>query len=227
MSDVTENPGSGQDDPATQPDPMPPRPTPPAGVPQQPPGLHPDDAAGGSQAAGASPGLPGAPPSQEPSSWAGWAPPASSRGLAQHRLNPSLGWIVAGVLALAVVGLAVALGTTGGSAPARASSPSIGPRQPVVPAPGFFGPAGGGGVVGTVASVGFGTFTVTALSGQSVTVDEQSSTTYYVGSTSASPSAVGTGDRVLVQGSRSGTVVKATRVILLGSGAFGSGFGPR
>jgi hypothetical protein len=67
-------------------------------------------------------------------------------------------------------------------------------------------------VVGAVASVGSGSFTVNARSGQTVTVDEQSSTTYYTGTTSASSSAVVTGARVIVQGTRTGNTVTATRV---------------
>jgi hypothetical protein len=78
-----------------------------------------------------------------------------------------------------------------------------------------------------VTSVGSGTFTVTGLSGQLVTVDEQSSTTYDQGATSASAAAVVQGSRVLVLGSRSGTTVMATRVIVLPAGGFGGagGFG--
>ena len=78
-------------------------------------------------------------------------------------------------------------------------------------------------MVGTVASVGTDSFTVTSFSGQSITVDEQSSTTYYSGGASASASAVVQGVRVMVQGSRSGNTVTATRVVVLPSGGFGSG----
>ena len=84
-----------------------------------------------------------------------------------------------GALALAVVGLSVALGLGNSSSP-RISAPF----GATVPGPrGTFGgraPVGGSfanlGVIGTVASVGSGSFTVTARSGQFVTVDEQSST---------------------------------------------------
>jgi len=79
-------------------------------------------------------------------------------------------------------------------------------------------------VAGTVSSVGSGSFTVDAVSGQTVTVQEQSSTTYYVGRTSGSASSVLQGAKVAVQGSRSGNTVTATRVEILPSGS--SGFGP-
>ncbi len=78
-------------------------------------------------------------------------------------------------------------------------------------------------MAGTVATVGSGSFTVTDHTGQTVTVDEQSSTTYYSGATSASSSAVVTGARVAVQGTRNGTTVTAARVVVLPAGGFGFG----
>jgi hypothetical protein len=138
-------------------------------------------------------------------------------------------WIVAAALALAVVGLSVAL-AVGNSAPAGLRAPIV---RPAPVAPGSAGnrsPFGGNfatlGVAGTVTSVGSGTFTVTGVSGQLVTVDEQSSTIYDQGATSASSAAVLQGSRVLVLGSRSGTTVKATRVIVLPAGGFGGFAGP-
>ncbi|HYA69368.1 MAG TPA: DUF5666 domain-containing protein, partial [Acidimicrobiales bacterium] len=97
----------------------------------------------------------------------------------------------------------------------------LGGRFPnTLPGPGFFGGAAGTlAVVGTVASVGTNSFTVTARNGATVTVDEQSSTTYFSGATSASSSAVVKGARVAVQGSRSGNTVTATRVVVLSAGA--------
>jgi hypothetical protein len=111
-----------------------------------------------------------------------------------------------------VVGLSVALATNGSSSneevlPFNPSVlPSFGQRLPSL------------GVVGTVANVGTDTFTVNAVSGQTVTVDEQSSTSYYNGATTASSSIVITGARVFVLGTRSGTTVTARRVVVLGSG---------
>jgi hypothetical protein len=154
-------------------------------------------------------------------------------------------WIVAGVLALAVVGLSIALATTNANTapvagPLRGSAGRFGGgsgasgRAPGSSGAfggsgfsggsgtsgGFFG--GGGGVFGTVASVASGSFTVTDFSGQTITVDEQSSTVYDSGPTSATSSAVVTGARVAVQGTRSGNTVTATRVIVLPTGGFGS-----
>ena len=129
--------------------------------------------------------------------------------------NVAVAWAVAGVLALTVVGLSVSLATTGSSTP-------VGPiaRAPGITAP--FGGRGGvfgrQGVIGTVASVGSGSFTVTDRSGTTVTVDEQSSTTYYNGSTQATSSIVTAGANVVALGSRSGNTVTATRVILLPPG---------
>jgi hypothetical protein len=81
-------------------------------------------------------------------------------------------------------------------------------------------------VIGTVASVGSDRFTLTARSGQVVTVDEQSSTTYYSGGKSTSSSAVAKGDIVLVQGSRNGNTVAATRVNVLPAGPLERPGGP-
>ena len=79
----------------------------------------------------------------------------------------------------------------------------------------------GSRVFGRVTSVGNGTFTVAGRTGASVTVDEQSSTTYYNGGTSATVGTVTTGERVAVQGTRSGTTVTAERVTVLPAGGFG------
>jgi len=170
--------------------------------------------------------------------WGGWAPgpwgpaPEASRtggGFGAVLRSATTAWIVAGVLALAVIGLSVALASSntatvrvatpfggsgrnfGGLSP-RSGGPSTGTLTP------GFGGGAGLGVFGTVASVGSGSFTVTDFSGQTVTVDEQSSTVYFNGATSASSSAVVTGARVAVQGSRSGNTVTATRVVVLPSG---------
>lgn len=169
----------------------------------------------------------GPPPGQGPPPGYGWAGSSSSPPPGGGFLrNVTVAWIVAGVLALAVVALSVAL-ATGSSSPARFSSPF----RPSAPnsgrpfaGPGFFGGNTGGlGAFGTVASVGTGSFTVTERAGQMVTVDEQSSTTYYNGSSTASSSAVVVGARVAVQGSVTGSTVTATRVDVLPAGGFGAG----
>jgi len=58
--------------------------------------------------------------------------------------------------------------------------------------------------------------------GQKVTVDETSSTTYQNGASSASASAITTGEDVLVLGTTSGTTITATQVIVQPTGAGGS-----
>lgn len=78
-------------------------------------------------------------------------------------------------------------------------------------------------MIGTVASLGSNQFTVNALSGGTVTVNEQSSTTYYNGGAKATSSAVVTGARVVVEGTRTGNTVSAERVVVLGTGPFGGG----
>ena len=57
-------------------------------------------------------------------------------------------------------------------------------------------------------------FTLTTSAGQMVTVDEASSTKYEKGTSSASESAVTKGERVLVLGTVSSTIIKATQVIV-------------
>jgi hypothetical protein len=57
-------------------------------------------------------------------------------------------------------------------------------------------------------------FTVSTSTGQKVTVDEVSSTTYQKGSSSTSSRAVTTGEPVLVLGTTSGTTITATQVIV-------------
>ena len=138
-----------------------------------------------------------------------------------------MAWTVAALLALAVVGLSVALGTRHGGALRMPAPFGAGPRLPG-PAAGGFGAGGFRGnlaTAGTVTSVGSGTFTVTDRSGQVVTVDEQPSTIYSSGGNSASSSAVVSGARVFVQGIRNGSTVTATRVVVLNGSGFGGGFG--
>ncbi len=164
-------------------------------------------------------------------------PPNGSGTRRSKRLlaNRATGWVVAGVLAGAVVGLSVALVTT-------SSSPTASFRIGVT-APGRFGgglapgrlnPGGGPfggrigpgvrGVAGTVDKVSASKFTMTSNTGQELTVDEQSSTTYRKGTSSASKSAVTAGIHVIVLGSTSGSTINATQVVILaaGDGYFGS-----
>lgn len=174
------------------------------------------------------------PPGQGPPpgyGWVGWPEPgpyavpsgSGHRGVSGILRNTTAAWIVAGVLALTVAGLSAAL-AAGSSSPARISTPiggfAPGSGRSFGGRPGFSGGTFSNlGVFGTVASVGTDSFTVTGRSDQTVTVDEQSSTTYYSGATSTSSNAVVTGARVAVQGTRSGDTVTATRVTVLPAGA--------
>lgn len=192
---------------------------------------------------GAGYGPPAGPDSGFPPQGPGWVQPPSreekppaDKGSSGNTFwsflrNVWIAWIVAGVLALAVIGLSVGLATANSSVPARASAPF-----------GRFGPAFGGGggggggfgangpggasgsssgflpgVFGTVTSVSSGSFKVNSRLGGTVTVDETSSTTYYNGSTKASSSVVSKGANVMVQGTQSGNTVTATRVRVIQS----------
>jgi len=64
---------------------------------------------------------------------------------------------------------------------------------------------------------------MTSTGGSRVIVDEQPSTVYRNGRTSATSSAVASGDRVLVIGSTTGSTITATEVIVLPAGGFGFG----
>jgi hypothetical protein len=134
-------------------------------------------------------------------------------------------WVAAAALMCAVIGLSVALAT---SQSATATSPSATATSPSAtaghPGPGS-GAAGGGGsnarsgpaaggAAGTVGSVSTSSFAMTTSAGQQVTVNEASSTTYQNGTSSASASAITTGESVLVLGTTNGTTITATQVIV-------------
>jgi hypothetical protein len=174
-----------------------------------------------------------APPDQDV---AGATPPAGPRAGRSKRVlaHRSTGWVAAGVMACAVVGLSVALATT-------SSSPTAAFRNGVT-APGRFGGVhtpgrpyfgggpfagrfglGSGAVSGTVDSVSASKFTMTTSTGKKLTVDEQSSTTYRTGTGSAPASAVTHGAHVIVVGSTSGSTITATQVVVFP--ATGSYFG--
>jgi hypothetical protein len=143
------------------------------------------------------------------------------RGLGAFLGSLTVAWITAGILTLTVVGLAVALAATHPGS-ARVARPFA---RAGAFGGGFAGgrvgrPFGTSGVVGRVTAVRSGSFTVDARSGQTVTVDEQPSTSYYKVATSSSSSAVTNGVQVLVQGSRTGETVQATRVVVLPAGSF-------
>lgn len=143
------------------------------------------------------------------------------------------GWVVAGVLACTVVGLSVALASTP-SPVTRFPAGAVVPGRSGTTAPGGFPYSGGvfGGrsgvgsrpVTGTVARISASRFTLATPTGETWTVDEQSSTTYRKGTAPASAAAVTHGARVLVFGSSSGSTIKATQVVVLSGnrGSFGS-----
>jgi hypothetical protein len=79
-----------------------------------------------------------------------------------------------------------------------------------------------GGAAGTVDSVSKSSFTLTTSAGQKVTVNEASSTKYVKGTSSISASAITKGTRVLVLGTVSSTIIKATQVIVHTTGGGGS-----
>ena len=136
-------------------------------------------------------------------------------------------WTMTAVLTCAVIGLA-ACGTssataTSPSAPAAGSGSAGGLGSGGAGSNARSGPASGG-ASGTVVSMSASSFTMSTSAGQKVTVDETSSTTYQNGtsSTSASVSAITTGEDVLVLGTTSGTTITATQVIVQPTGGGGS-----
>jgi len=160
--------------------------------------------------------------------------------LLSNRLS---GWIVAGALMLAVIGLSIGLATSpsataaptvpgGGVAGAAGGAGSNG--QPGPAAGGGLGGGGSnarsgpaeGGATGTVDSVSTPSFTISTATGQKVTVNEASSTTYQNGTSSTSASAITTGESVLVVGTvnaaTGGTTIAATQVTVQPTGDGGS-----
>jgi hypothetical protein len=73
-----------------------------------------------------------------------------------------------------------------------------------------------------VSSVSTSGFALTTATGQKVTVDEASSTTYQSGTSSSSANAITAGEGVLVLGTTSGTTITATQVIVQPAAVGGS-----
>jgi hypothetical protein len=141
-------------------------------------------------------------------------------------LSRKITWIAAAALACAVIALSLALGTSRTSTSAAAGNPAPGNGAARGPAAGGgsnarSGPAAGG-ASGTVASVSTSSFTLTTATGQKVTVNEASSTTYQDGARSTSATAITTGEPVLVLGTTSGTTITATQVTVQPTGSGGS-----
>jgi hypothetical protein len=123
--------------------------------------------------------------------------------------------LVASAIVLSACGTSSAIATSP-SATASGSAGSPGSRGTGSNA--RSGPAAGGSA-GTVASVATGSFTISTSAGQKVTVDEASSTTYENATSSASSSAIATGENVLVLGTTNGTTIAAAQVVVQSSGA--------
>jgi hypothetical protein len=144
--------------------------------------------------------------------------------------------IAAGVAAVAVAGgsYGIVSATSGsGSAIASSSSPAASSSAPAGSgSAGGHGLGGGGsnarsgpaagGASGTVGSVSTSSFTLSTATGQKVTVNEASSTTYQKGTSPASASAITAGEPVLVLGTTSGTTITATQVIAQPTGSNGA-----
>ncbi|MDX6373370.1 MAG: hypothetical protein QOD98_2358 [Nocardioidaceae bacterium] len=141
--------------------------------------------------------------------------------------NWMAGWIVAGALLLAVIGLSVALAT---SPSATGAHFAPGSGAPGIGGPGAPGGAGSnarsapaaGGASGTVDSVSTSGFTMSTSAGQQVTVDEASATTYQTATGSASASAITEGETVLVLGTTNSTTITATQVTVQSTDGGGS-----
>ena len=128
-------------------------------------------------------------------------------------------YIAIGATAIAIGGGAYGIvsataGNDAGTA-AKAVLPAVASGRPVPGSGGSnarSGPAAGG-AVGTVASVSNSGFALSTSTGQTVTVNEASSTTYGKGASSTSVGAVKQGESVLVLGTVNGTTITAGQVI--------------
>jgi hypothetical protein len=146
------------------------------------------------------------------------------RGVFSRRRNIVLTTAIA---VIAVAGISIGLVATSGSSHSTSTS-AAGSTSPAVP--GFLGGSGQGsssnarttnepgGTAGTISSVADSSFTVKTTVGETVTIDERSSTTYEnasSGSTTATAaSAVTVGAGVLVLGTVSSTTIAASQVTI-------------
>lgn len=177
------------------------------------------------------PGGDAPPPAQPPPSWPpqpppSWPPSGARKPNRATRVlgHRATGWFVAALLVGAVVGLSVALADAPTVARATVTLPS---RAAVRPPSAFEAPAPATGprtfrfgnlTAGKVTAVSSSSFTVSTVSGSVVTVDEQSSTTYRSAGSSVTKASVKKGDDVFVAGSKSGSTVKASEVIIGSTG---------
>jgi hypothetical protein len=125
------------------------------------------------------------------------------------------------VVAMVMIGVGAAAYATQVSGPGAVAAASSAPGSGVAGSNARSGSAEGG-TVGVVDSVSASGFTVSTATGETVTVNEASSTTYQQGSTSASASAITTGETVLVLGTTSSTTITASQVIVQPTGDYGS-----
>jgi hypothetical protein len=130
-----------------------------------------------------------------------------ARRLLAYRMS---GRIAAAAAICAAIGLPFAVATspsaTAAQLVASAASATGEPNARSAPAQ--------GGASGKVATVSPSSFTMTTSTGQKVTVEEKSSTTYERGTTSTSAKAVAKGQSLLVLGTVNSTTITATQVII-------------
>jgi hypothetical protein len=119
------------------------------------------------------------------------------------------------VIAGGAYGIVSATAGTGSATATTASSPAAtsGRSAPPGGSNARSGPAAGG-AAGTVDSVSTSSFTLSTATGQTVTVDKTSSTTYRKGTSSIAASAIKNGQSVLVLGTVNGTTIAAGQVVV-------------
>jgi hypothetical protein len=120
------------------------------------------------------------------------------------------GRIAAAAAICAAIGLPVAVATS----PSAAAAQLVTSAASGIGAPNARSAPAQGGASGTVATVSPSSFTMTTSTGQKVTVEEKSSTTYERGTTVTSAKAVTKGQSVLVLGTVNSTTITATQVVV-------------
>jgi hypothetical protein len=133
-----------------------------------------------------------------------------------HLSHMRRGLIVTAALIGSVTGLVVGIGgsTSAGAAQSVTSGSSPGHLGAVGQGSNARSGPAAGGSSGTVGNVAKSSFTLTTSAGQEVTVDEESSTKFEKGTSSASKSTIVKGEHVLVLGTVSSTTIKATQVLV-------------
>lgn len=116
--------------------------------------------------------------------------------------------------AAALMSAVMALSVSVASSASATASPVVGPSASASGASNARSAPAQGGALGTVDSVSKSNFTMTTSTGQKVTVDEKSSTTYKKGTSSTSAKVVTKGQSVLALGTVNSTTVAATEVVI-------------